>query len=66
MTTRRCRICGWPIFGERCPFCEAWTDRMAALAAMENAEAVARDDDQAWADYRDEQDNRRAVLQGVA
>ena len=62
---KTCRICGWPMVGDKCPWCDAWVDRFAALAAMENAEAI-RDDDRAWADYRDEQADRLATVRGVA
>ena len=62
---KTCRCCGWIYTGPRCPFCHAWTDRIAALAAMENAEAI-REDDRTWADYRDEQADRLAVARGVA
>ena len=59
---KTCRICDWIYTGPRCPFCYAWKDRLAALAAMENAEAMAdpefaamvADDDQAMLDYHSE------------
>jgi len=57
----------------KCKPCGAYINRFIALAMQEVREretvepdAWWRDDDRAWADYRDEQADRLAVARGVA